>query len=396
MDGAVGSVWPRLFTVVALTALAGCASGSGGTTTEATGSAEPGTSGRDSEAPESTYRVYVANESSDIVSVVSFGPDGAVAEKAIDVGFIPSDLDGAHGVSVSPDGRHWYLTTAHGTPWGKLWKYETGTDSLLASVELGSFPATIGVSPDGGTAFVVNFNLHGDPVPSTVSVVNTEPLEEMGQIVTCVMPHGSRVAPSGEYAYSVCMHDDELVEISVSDLEITRRMALTPGGQGLKASGEAAREPMIELHREGPRCKPTWVEPAVDGRHVYVACNGHGEVLEIELGSMTVTRRFATGKGPYNLEVTPDGRLLIATNKGEQSVSVVDLGTGEETARIPTSRPITHGVVATPDSRYAFVTNEAVGATFSTVDVFDLQSLSRVAEVEVGLQAGGIDFWKAE
>ncbi len=393
MDGEVGGAWTRLCTVLAVTAVAGCASASGSATT-GSNSAESASGGAATAA--ATYRVYVANESSDVVSVVSFGPDGAVAEKAIDVGFIPSDLDGAHGVSVSPDGRHWYLTTAHGTPWGMLWKYETGTDSLLASVELGAFPATIGLSPDGGTAFVVNFNLHGDPVPSSVSVVNTEPLEEMGQIVTCVMPHGSRVAPSGDYAYSVCMHDDELVEISTADLVVTRRMALTPGGQGLKASGEAAREPMLELHREGPRCKPTWVEPGVDGRHVYVACNGHGEVLEIDLEKMTVTRRFPTGTAPYNLEVTPNGRLLIATNKGAQSISVIDLGGGQELARIPTSRPITHGVVATPDSRYAFVSNEAVGGTFSTVDVFDLRSLSRVAEVEVLHQAGGIDFWKVE
>lgn len=393
MDGEVGGAWTRLCTVLAVTAVAGCASASGSATT-GSNSAESASGGAATAA--ATYRVYVANESSDVVSVVSFGPDGAVAEKAIDVGFIPSDLDGAHGVSVSPDGRHWYLTTAHGTPWGMLWKYETGTDSLLASVELGAFPATIGLSPDGGTAFVVNFNLHGDPVPSSVSVVNTEPLEEMGQIVTCVMPHGSRVAPSGDYAYSVCMHDDELVEISTADLVVTRRMALTPGGQGLKASGEAAREPMIELHREGPRCKPTWVEPGVDGRHVYVACNGHGEVLEIDLERMIVTRHFPTGKAPYNLEVTPDGQLLIATNKGAQSISVIDLGSGEELARMPTSRAITHGVVATPDSRYAFVSNEAVGGTFSTVDVFDLQSLSRVAEVEVQHQAGGIDFWRQD
>jgi DNA-binding beta-propeller fold protein YncE len=402
MDREVRHSASRLFdalaVVLAVTGLGGCAGANPGSSPAVTPAAT-GTStspGGDAEPPGSDYWVYVANESSDIVSVVRFGPDGASIEKAIEVGFIPADLDGAHGVSVSPDGRYWYLTTAHGTPWGRLWKYKTGSDSLVAGIELGLFPATIGVSPDGATAYVVNFNLHGDPVPSTVSVVNTDPLEQIGRIVTCVMPHGSRVAPSGEYAYSVCMHDDELVEISASRLVVTRRMALTPGGEGLKAAGEAAQEPMTELHRDGPRCKPTWAEPGVNGRYVYVACNGHQEVLEIAVDDLTVTRRFSTGKAPYNLEVTADGRLLIASNKGAQSISVFDLEGGLELARIPTSRPITHGVVASPDSRYAFVSNEAVGATFSTVDVFDLRSLRRVAEVEVEHQAGGIDFWKAE
>ncbi len=40
----------------------------------------------------STYWVYVANESSDLVSRVQFGPGGAVEEKTISVGIKPVDL----------------------------------------------------------------------------------------------------------------------------------------------------------------------------------------------------------------------------------------------------------------------------------------------------------------
>ena len=49
-----------------------------------------------------------------------------------------------------------------------------------------------------------------------------------------------------------------------------------------------------------------------------------------------------------------------------------------------------------PDSRYAFVTQEGVGAEPGTVDMIDLQTLERAASVDVGQQAGGIDFWKVE
>ncbi len=404
----------RLIAAVGLTAAisaSGCATA---TTTVQSGTAGAGTGGasaaggavsRGARAASADYWVYVANESSDIVSLLRFGADGAVNEKSIQIGYIPADLDGAHGLSVSPDGRYWYLTTAHGTPWGRLWQYETGTDSLVAYVELGLFPATIGLTPDGSTAFVVNFNLHGDPVPSSVSIVNTEPLAEIGQVVTCVMPHGSRVSPLGTFAYSVCMHDDELVEMSTWSLEVTRRMALQPGHEGLTAEGAAAAQPpsvgmaageMSGMHGDGPTCKPTWVEPSADGRFAYVACNGNGEVLEVALEDMTVARRFPTGKAPYNLEATEDGRQLIVTNKGAQSISVIDLAAGTELARLPTTRPIPHGVVATPDSRFAFISNEAIGSTFSTVDIFDLQALELVASVQVEHQAGGIAFWKME
>ena len=64
---------------------------------------------------------------------------------------------------------------------------------------------------------------------------------------------------------------------------------------------------------------------------------------------------------------------------------------GRELARIPTSKRVTSGVAVTADDRYAFVTNEGVGSEKATVDVIDLRTLQRVATVEVGQQAGGVD-----
>lgn len=330
-----------------------------------------------------SYHVYVANESSDVVSRVRFEPGaGASVEKSISVGVLPGDLDGAHGVRVSPDGRFWYLTTAHGTPYGRLWKYRTGTDEAVASDTLGLFPATIGVTPDGSEAYVVNFNLHGDPEPSSVSVVQAAPgetLAETARIPVCVRPHGSRISPDGRLHYSVCGPDDRLTEISTADRRVSRTLELPAPD-------------------EGARCGPSWAEPSTDGRFVYVTCNADSTVHEVATGGeeLRVTRSFATGAAPYNLEATPDGRLLLATNRGAGSVSVIDLERGAERERIPTTVDVTHGVVASPDGRYAFVSNEGVGSTPGTVDVLDLEELERVASVRVRLQAGGIDFWKTE
>ena len=37
-----------------------------------------------------------------------------------------------------------------------------------------------------------------------------------------------------------------------------------------------------------------------------------------------------------------------------------------------------------------------MGSEPGTVDVIDLRALAQVASVDVGQQAGGIDFWKSE
>lgn len=329
----------------------------------------------------SSYHVYVANESSDVVSRVRFAPgEGARVEKSIDVGVMPGDLDGAHGLAVAPDGGAWYLTTAHGSPYGRLWKYRTGTDEVVGVDTLGLFPATIGLTPDGDEAFVVNFNLHGDPDPSTVSVAATTPvLEEVARVPVCVRPHGSRVAPDGRRHYSVCGPDDRLTEISVASRAVGRTLSLPRTSTG-------------------ERCAPTWAEPGTEGAVVYVACNGGSEVYEVATDGedLRVVRRFGTGPSPYNLEAVAGGRLLLATNKGGASISVLDLEEGVERKRIPTSRELPHGVVASPDGRYAFVSNEARGGVRGTVDVVDLERLQRVASVAVEHQPGGIDFWKLE
>jgi DNA-binding beta-propeller fold protein YncE len=143
-------------------------------------------------------------------------------------------------------------------------------------------------------------------------------------------------------------------------------------------------------------CSPTWAEPSADGRSVWVACNKSNELVEVDVGSWAMKRRILTGDGIYNLAASRDGRLIVGTNKRGQSVSVVDATSGRELARIPTTRRLPSGLVISPDSRYAFVTQEGVGSEPGTVDVIDLRALARVASVDVGQQAGGIDFWKSE
>jgi DNA-binding beta-propeller fold protein YncE len=138
-------------------------------------------------------------------------------------------------------------------------------------------------------------------------------------------------------------------------------------------------------------CSPTWAQPAPDGASVWVACNKSSEIVEIDTKAWRLVRRLPAGDGVYNLAVTRDGSRLVATNKRGQSVSVFDVKSGKELARIPTTRRVTHGVAITTDDRYAFVSNEGVGSERSTVDIIDLATLKRVATVEVGQQAGGID-----
>ncbi|HUE82109.1 MAG TPA: hypothetical protein VMM84_08330, partial [Pyrinomonadaceae bacterium] len=139
-------------------------------------------------------------------------------------------------------------------------------------------------------------------------------------------------------------------------------------------------------------CSPTWAQPAIDGSSIFVACNKSSEIVEIDSETWKMKRRIASRPGVYNLAVTRDGKRLITTNKRDQSVSVIELRSGRELARILTKRTVLHGVVVSPDDRFAFVSVEGVGAEPGTVEVIDLTRLTIAASVDVAQGAAGIDF----
>ena len=63
-----------------------------------------------------------------------------------------------------------------------------------------------------------------------------------------------------------------------------------------------------------------------------------------------------------------------------------------ERARLESSRRVTHGVVISPDGRYAFVSSEGKNNDPGALDVVDLTTNKLVASAAVGLQAGGVAF----
>ena len=374
----------------------------------ATAAVKSGTAGTPAK-PAATYWVYVGAESADLIHRVKFGPDGASVEKTLVAGEMAAENEGPHGLQVSHDGKYLHMTTGHGSPDGKYWKYELGPDTLVGEpIFLGNFPASIDVTPDGLYAFAVNFNLHGEMVPSSVSVIYTPTNTEVARPMTCTMPHGSRISADGTKQYSTCMMDDQLVEVDTRTFKVARRFNLAKGKEGAVnlAEFEAMLKEMLpedstggspHKHQMAPAtCSPTWAQPSATGNKVYVACNKSDEILEIDGSSWSVTRRFPTGRAPYNLAVTPDGKLLVATLKAGSGVQVFDLAAGKSVMNEKTSITLAHGVTVSSDSRYAFVSVEGKGAQPGKVEIFDLTSFTKAATVDVGQQASGITFWKMQ
>lgn len=380
------------------------------------------------------YQVYVAAESDDVVQRVHFDASQNTAwiDTSISVGRYPTETDGPHGMSVSPDGQHWFVSIAHGNPYGYLAKYDTETNTLQGTVDLGLFPASMEISQHTGMLYVVNFDLHGDMVPSSVMVVDPEGMDVISEFETGIMPHGTRMNSKGTKAYHVSMMSDELIEVDTYGFDITRRLSLRAAmieddahdmghqqhepisnhdmaaeikamdGSGgrmgwmkeMNASKPDHEEDHSAMMHHKPVVKPTWADPHPNDRWVYVAGNGSDEIIEIDVENWELSRRIPTGKAPYNLEVSPNGKYLVSSLKGAGATSIIDLEQGIELAQVPNSRNISHGVAISPDSKYAFISVEGIGGEPGSVDIISIETLERVAVVETGKQAGGIAFFR--
>jgi len=336
------------------------------------------------------YRLAVVSESGDRVTWLRPGAGTLAIEKVVPVGLMPTDVDGPHHVAMAPDGRSYFVSIAHGQPFGSLWRIAIDGDTLIGRAPLEMFPTTISVTPDGDLAFVANSDFHGDhPRENVVTVVHVPSMGTITHIPACDMPHGVRVNHAGTFAYVTCMHSDELLEIDAGSLQIVRRHPARLGAAGEHADHASAPSG----NHDG--CQPTFVSVSADDRSLYVACN-HGNTLQVwDAASFAPVKEIPTGTGAYNVEPSPDGKWVIVTNKKAQSISLFDAKSLVEVERIPTTKKIVHGVTYSPDSRYAFITQESIGADPGAVDMLDLTTRKVVASVPVPAQPTGIAVWTA-
>lgn len=334
--------------------------------------------------PSARYRLYVVSESGDLVSQLAWDGTTLTTLKTVPVGVMPADIDGPHHIAVSPDGRSYYVSVAHGTPFGSLWKMDVAGDTLLERAPVEMFPTTIALTPDGEMAFVANSDFHGDhPRSNVVSVVYTPRMTLLTSLAACDMPHGVRVNHAGTFVYVTCMNSDEVLEIDRQSLAITRRHR-TGAGMGHDMSGTTGAA------AAGKECMPTFVSLSADDKRLYVACNHSNSLQVLDRATLALVKEIPTGAGAYNVEPSPDGKWVIVTNKKAQSVTLVAADSLAEVMRIPTTKKLPHGIAYSPDGRYAFITQESIGVDPGAVDVIDLKTRTKVATAPVPLQPTGI------
>ncbi len=158
--------------------------------------------------------------------------------------------------------------------------------------------------------------------------------------------------------------------VSLIDLNSGKIVATLPTGDG---PHEAATSP--------------------DGRTVVVTNYGRqrpGESLTvIDLGEQRVVKtiKLAPYTRPHGIQFLPDGKRVLVTAEGAQSLILVNIETGKVEKAVATGQKVSHMVAYSPEHQRAFVANIGSG----TVTVVDTKNWAKIKDIATGKGAEGID-----
>ena len=111
-----------------------------------------------------------------------------------------------------------------------------------------------------------------------------------------------------------------------------------------------------------------------------------GTVARVDVGKGSVSRRIAVGPKCVGIAVAPRKGLLVASDFGLHTVSLIDLANGQERAKVPVARH-PYFVAVTPDERLALTAAlipegpATDPASASIITLIDLKTRRKTAEI---------------
>jgi len=279
---------------------------------------------------------YIANYNSSNVSVIDTATNTVTA--TVTVGTNP------YGVSVNPAGTRVYVTNG-GT--NNVSVIDTATNTVTATVAVGSSPRGVSVNPAGTRVYVANSG------SANVSVIDTATNTVTATVVVGSFPYGVSVNPAGTRVYVANNSSDNVSVIDTATNTVTATVPV-----GIQPRGVS-------------------VNPA--GTRVYVANIASDNVSVINTATNTVTATVAVGIQPYGVSVNPAGTRVYVVNASSANVSVIDTATNTVTATVAVgSHP--RGISVNAAGTRVYVAN----TSSNTVSVIDTATNTVTATVAVG------------
>jgi YVTN family beta-propeller protein len=288
----------------------------------------------------SSYRVYVCNQSSDIISVID--GDKKVVSRLIDVNF-NSTIDAPH--MVKEFGDYLYSTVISA---GKFLKIRKSDNQIIGEVNGLEKPGMIQINSTGTKAYVSRSST-ASSIYNTIYVIDLTTMsitKEISLPVTGV-PHAIALNPSNTKLYVANLTKDRISIVDAVNDEFVDDIILPLG-----------TEPMESM-----------ISP--DGNYLYVSGMGVDKVIVVDAISDSIFTEINVSEMPMHIAVSSTGnRIYVSTMMHSATGSSVDVieksGTSwNRIAQITDHRfNMLHGCDITKDDKYVYVSSRNIDGMY--------------------------------
>jgi YVTN family beta-propeller protein len=106
---------------------------------------------------------------------------------------------------------------------------------------------------------------------------------------------------------------------------------------------------------------------SADGTQMLASCEFSGDLIHVDVTTMSVVGSLHVGGSPIDVKLSPDGSVYFVANQSRNGVSVIDAKSYSEMQFIPTGKG-THGAYLSRDLKDLYVSNRLDGSV-SVIDV---------------------------
>jgi YVTN family beta-propeller protein len=290
-----------------------------------------GTARRPDGLTASPVLVYVANQASGKVTVISATTDSIVATVDFTtMGF--SAHPKPHHIVVEPDGSYWYVSLVGDNAVVKLDR----ANHVVAKAETVT-PGLLAIDPKSDMLYATR-SMSAVNAPARIAVINRKTMTPEEVEVLVPRPHGLAVAPDGQHAYVASLGANQIAVYDAKREQVA--IVEVPGGDTSQVIVQLAVSP--------------------DGRTLVATAQLTGKLLVFDLADPakpTLVQRVQTGDWPWLVAFTPDGREVWLPNQRSNDVTVIDAQHWSVLTTVKGDFAQPDGIAISGDGRLVFVAN---------------------------------------
>lgn len=293
--------------------------------------------------PDPGTRIYVANESSNTVTVID-------AASLTVVSTVDARNHSTHDLSLTRDGRRLFATNLAS---GRLSVIDTLTLETVASIFTGVRSHVVTLTNDNRQAWVANIG------ENTISIVDAETLRILGTIPTGKGPTGLTFSRDGRFAYVSNQGDRTVQVIDTASHGVIKTMpvgvnphflVLGSDGRiwGCNTGGndiyviDPSTQSLAASVVVGPAPQQiAFAYKGIAGPNAYVTVAGTNEVMVVGVdrsGELKILEKIAVGDRPNGIWANAQGTRVFVVHEGSNDLRVIDTSTSQVIATVQVGR----------------------------------------------------------